>query len=50
MRYKNISIKKLLPTGLYKNPRIQIKYGGLSKAEGTKEFSELQELLNAGRS
>ena len=40
---KHVKVGKLLS-------RIQIKYGGLNKAEGTKEFLELQELLNTGRS
>lgn len=40
---KHVKVGKLLS-------RIQIKYGGLNKAEGTKEFLELQGLLNTGRS
>lgn len=40
---KHVRVGKLLS-------RIQTKYGSLTNAESTKEFSELQGLLNTGRS
>lgn len=41
-KIKHIKVGKLLSL-------IQVKYGGVDNAEGTKEFSELQKLLNAER-
>lgn len=41
-KIRHIKVGKLLSL-------IQVKYGGVDNAEGTKEFSELQKLLNTER-
>lgn len=41
-KIRHIKVGKLLSL-------IQVKYGGVDNAEGTKEFLELQKLLNVGR-
>ena len=40
-KIRHVKVGKLLSL-------IQVKYGGVFKAEGTKEFLELQKLLNVG--